>query len=187
MPGWHCRPRSSSARSNRAECFRLEDHTFLDQTRTPAVVSAHDGSVLELPLKVVAPPFLARQREAAKLQKKVSVDDDIPNLFFGCPRPEAQGDAVVASGPPTPRRLGRPTQTSTFGMTLPTRLGSRKTKPSAAPRPGPSSSPSTPRPTRSFPRAAALLSLPVAAELKEVLSPSSGPRRLSSRARRGRC
>ena len=60
------------------------------------VVSAHDGSVLELPLKVVAPPFLARQTEAAKLKKKVSVDDDIPNIFFGCPRPES-GSAMVAS------------------------------------------------------------------------------------------
>ena len=60
------------------------------------VVSAHDSSVLELPLKVVAPPFLARQKEAAKLQKKVAVDDDIPNLFFGNPRPEV-GSAVAAS------------------------------------------------------------------------------------------
>ena len=60
------------------------------------VVSAHDSIVLELPLKVVAPPFLARQKEAAKFQKKVSVDDEIPNLFFGFPRPES-GSATVAS------------------------------------------------------------------------------------------
>ena len=59
-------------------------------------VSAHDSSVLELPLKVVAPPFLARQKEAGKSQKKVSVDDEIPNLFFGFPRPES-GSATVAS------------------------------------------------------------------------------------------
>jgi predicted regulator of Ras-like GTPase activity (Roadblock/LC7/MglB family) len=52
--------------------------------------------VLELPLKVVAPPFLARQREAGKLQRKVVVDADIPNLFFGFPRPES-GSASVAS------------------------------------------------------------------------------------------
>ena len=58
--------------------------------------SAHDSTVLELPLKVVAPPFLARQREAGKLQKKVVVDADIPNLFFGFPRPES-GSASVAS------------------------------------------------------------------------------------------
>jgi predicted regulator of Ras-like GTPase activity (Roadblock/LC7/MglB family) len=58
-------------------------------------VSAHDSTVLELPLKVVAPPFLARQKEASKLQKKVVVDDEIPNLFFGFPRAEA-GSAAVA-------------------------------------------------------------------------------------------
>jgi predicted regulator of Ras-like GTPase activity (Roadblock/LC7/MglB family) len=57
--------------------------------------SAHDSTVLELPLKVVAPPFLARQKEAGKLQKKVVVDEDIPNLFFGFPRPES-GSAGVA-------------------------------------------------------------------------------------------
>jgi predicted regulator of Ras-like GTPase activity (Roadblock/LC7/MglB family) len=60
------------------------------------VVSAHDSSVLELPLKVVAPPFLARQKETAKFRKKVSVDDEIPNLFFGFPQPES-GSATVSS------------------------------------------------------------------------------------------
>jgi predicted regulator of Ras-like GTPase activity (Roadblock/LC7/MglB family) len=60
-------------------------------------VSVHDGTVLELPLKVVAPPFLARQKEASKLQKKVVVDDEIPNLFFGFPRTEAGSAAVAAA------------------------------------------------------------------------------------------
>ncbi len=69
--------------------------SWIKPSPLPAV-SAHDSLVLELPLKVVAPPFLARQREAGKLQKKVCVDDDIPNLFFGSPRPES-GSAVVAS------------------------------------------------------------------------------------------
>jgi predicted regulator of Ras-like GTPase activity (Roadblock/LC7/MglB family) len=45
--------------------------------------SPQDGTVLELPLKVVAPLFLARQREATKTQQKVAIDDEIPNLFFG--------------------------------------------------------------------------------------------------------
>ena len=53
--------------------------------------------MLELPLKVVAPPFLARQKEAAKLHRKVSVDDDIPNLFFGFPRPEASSPVVASA------------------------------------------------------------------------------------------
>ena len=59
-------------------------------------VSAHDSTVLELPLKVVAPLFLARQKESAALQRRVAVDDDIPNLFFGFP-PPAAGSARVAS------------------------------------------------------------------------------------------
>jgi len=57
-------------------------------------VSAHDGTVLELPLKVIAPLFLARQKEANKLQQKVSVDESIPNLFFGFPQSEAANAAV---------------------------------------------------------------------------------------------
>ena len=69
--------------------------SWIKPTPLPAV-SAHDSTVLELPLKVVAPPFLARQKEAAKLQKKVSVDEEIPNLFFGFPQPES-GSAAVAS------------------------------------------------------------------------------------------
>jgi predicted regulator of Ras-like GTPase activity (Roadblock/LC7/MglB family) len=65
---------------------------------TPA--SEHDTTLLDLPLKVVAPLFLARQREANKTQQKVSVDQEIPNLFFGFPQPEAP--AAVASAAPLP-------------------------------------------------------------------------------------
>ena len=61
-------------------------------------VSAHDGAVLELPLKVVAPIFLARQNEAAKSQHKVSINENIPNLFFGFPQPEAGAAAPGAPG-----------------------------------------------------------------------------------------
>jgi predicted regulator of Ras-like GTPase activity (Roadblock/LC7/MglB family) len=74
-------------------------------------VSAHDSSVLELPLKVVAPPFLARQKETAKFRKKVSVDDEIPNLFFGFPRPES-GSAVVAS--PSSTAAAEPADTNFY-------------------------------------------------------------------------
>jgi predicted regulator of Ras-like GTPase activity (Roadblock/LC7/MglB family) len=58
-------------------------------------VSAHDSAVLELPLKIVAPLFLARQHEANKAQKKVSVDEDIPNLFFGFPQPQADSPRLA--------------------------------------------------------------------------------------------
>jgi predicted regulator of Ras-like GTPase activity (Roadblock/LC7/MglB family) len=70
----------------------------------PLAPSAHDSTVLELPLKVVAPPFLARQREASKLQKKVVVDNDIPNLFFGFPRPESGSASVASAASPPPAK-----------------------------------------------------------------------------------
>ena len=62
-------------------------------------VSSHDGAVLELPLKVVAPLFLARQREASRAQQRVTVDDEIPNLFFGSPQSEATKPAVATAAP----------------------------------------------------------------------------------------
>ena len=49
--------------------------------------SAHDATEVELPLAVIAPMFLARQKAAAKLQKP-EIDETIPNLFFGLPKPE---------------------------------------------------------------------------------------------------
>ncbi|MEI8040533.1 MAG: roadblock/LC7 domain-containing protein [Verrucomicrobiota bacterium] len=47
--------------------------------------SAHGDLVLELPLKIVAPLFLARQQELHKEHKKVAIDEEIPNLFYGSP------------------------------------------------------------------------------------------------------
>ena len=66
--------------------------------------SAHDSAVLELPLKVVAPPFLAMRKEASKLQQKVVVDDDIPNLFFGGLQAESgSARAVPVARPAAPK------------------------------------------------------------------------------------
>jgi len=56
-------------------------------------VSVHDGVELELPLKVLAPLFFARQKTGVA-GKKISVTEEIPNLFFGFPQP--------ASAPPAP-------------------------------------------------------------------------------------
>ncbi len=67
--------------------------------------SAQDSTVIELPLKVVAPPFLARQKEAGRLQKKVVVDDEIPNLFFGFPRSESGSASVVSAASPAPPKV----------------------------------------------------------------------------------
>ena len=66
--------------------------------------SAHDSAVLELPLKVVAPPFLAMRKEAGKLQKKLVVDADIPDLFFGVQQPESgSARAVPVARPAAPK------------------------------------------------------------------------------------
>ena len=67
--------------------------------------SAQDSIVLELPLKVVAPPFLARQKEAGRLQKKVVVDDENPNLFFGFPRSESGSASVASAASPAPPKV----------------------------------------------------------------------------------
>jgi predicted regulator of Ras-like GTPase activity (Roadblock/LC7/MglB family) len=56
-------------------------------------VSVHDGVELELPLKVLAPLFFTRQKNGS-VPKKISVAEEIPNLFFGFPQP--------ASAPPAP-------------------------------------------------------------------------------------
>jgi predicted regulator of Ras-like GTPase activity (Roadblock/LC7/MglB family) len=65
-------------------------------------VSVHDGLVLELPLKVVAPIFLARQRETQKPQQQTAVDENIPNLFFGFPQAEPAGLPTVAQATAKP-------------------------------------------------------------------------------------
>jgi predicted regulator of Ras-like GTPase activity (Roadblock/LC7/MglB family) len=57
-----------------------------------AAVSAHDAVLLELPLKVLAPLFLAR-RFVAKTHQKVSVDETIPDLFNF-----SKGGAPAANG-----------------------------------------------------------------------------------------
>jgi predicted regulator of Ras-like GTPase activity (Roadblock/LC7/MglB family) len=60
--------------------------------------SVHDGTELELPLKVLAPLFFALQKNGGG-QKKISVTEEIPNLFFGFPQPAS------APTPPPPTAL----------------------------------------------------------------------------------
>jgi predicted regulator of Ras-like GTPase activity (Roadblock/LC7/MglB family) len=50
--------------------------------------SPHDNVEVELPLKIIAPLFLAGQKGAAP-QTKATVSKDIPDLFFGFPQPAA--------------------------------------------------------------------------------------------------
>ena len=65
----------------------------------PAAPSPADNTVLELPLKIVAPLFLARQHEAGNGKKKILVDEEIPNLFFGFPQADAGAKAAAAAKP----------------------------------------------------------------------------------------
>lgn len=60
--------------------------------------SPHDAAELEMPLKVVTPLFFARKNRATKHHQKVSIDESIPNLFFGFPGAETAPPPV---GPAT--------------------------------------------------------------------------------------
>jgi predicted regulator of Ras-like GTPase activity (Roadblock/LC7/MglB family) len=82
-------------------CFSWKTIRSWIKPAIPAVTSAHDGAVVDLPLKVVAPLFLERQREAAKSKQKVSIDEEIPNLFFGFPQPEGTPSAAAATARPS--------------------------------------------------------------------------------------
>jgi predicted regulator of Ras-like GTPase activity (Roadblock/LC7/MglB family) len=59
-------------------------------------VSRHDRLELEMPLKIIAPLFLARQRGAnkARPQLKVEEDDEIPELFAGLRQTTPAREAV---------------------------------------------------------------------------------------------
>jgi predicted regulator of Ras-like GTPase activity (Roadblock/LC7/MglB family) len=48
--------------------------------------SPNDELELDLPLKVIAPLFFAAQKKLNGSQKRATVSDDIPNLFFGFPQ-----------------------------------------------------------------------------------------------------
>lgn len=63
-------------------------------------VSAQDGTILELPLNVIAPLFLSKQREAQKSRAKIDIDENIPNLFFGFPQPESAPGGAAATAKP---------------------------------------------------------------------------------------
>jgi predicted regulator of Ras-like GTPase activity (Roadblock/LC7/MglB family) len=67
-----------------------------------ATESPNDATELELPLKVVTPLFFARKNGAAtKPTQRVTIDEGIPNLFFGFPTGEAP-PASVATPSVTP-------------------------------------------------------------------------------------
>ena len=65
----------------------------------PAYVSAYDTTLLELPLKVVTPLFLA-ELKATRAQRKFSMDEAIPDSVLRFTRSGGRGRCPVA-----PRRL----------------------------------------------------------------------------------
>ncbi len=62
----------------------------------PPETSPEDNTVLELPLRIIAPLFLARKREAGHVRERVAIDETIPNLFYGQP-PEGAGSPPASA------------------------------------------------------------------------------------------
>lgn len=64
--------------------------------------SQRDNTELELPLKVIAPLFLAAQKNPARPRAKTTVSVDIPDLFYGFQQPAAPAPAPAAAPKPAP-------------------------------------------------------------------------------------
>jgi hypothetical protein len=65
-------------------------------------VSVHDGAALELPLKVIAPIFVAKQAPHARPRANVQFDKSIPNVFISSLAPQ------VEPPPPAPEPVSPP-------------------------------------------------------------------------------
>jgi len=61
---------------------------------TAPMVSVHDAVEVELPLRVLAPLFVSRQRAGKFSQQVTATADEIPDVFFGSP---SQSSAAVAA------------------------------------------------------------------------------------------
>ena len=80
-----------------------------------SAASPRDSLELELPLNVIAPLFLAAQKNSVRPRAKTSVSAEIPDLFFGFPQlaaaPVAQAAPVV---PPLPKPPEQRTQDTNY-------------------------------------------------------------------------
>ncbi len=65
-------------------------------------ISVHDNTELELPLKVLAPLFFARQKNGAPDPKKQAVSEAIPDMFFGSTPPASIPPSAPTLPPPAP-------------------------------------------------------------------------------------
>jgi predicted regulator of Ras-like GTPase activity (Roadblock/LC7/MglB family) len=75
--------------------------------------SVFDETTLELPLKVLAPAFFAAQKNSSA-QKKVKVNEEIPNLFFGFPNGNSESPTPTAAVAPVAPAAPKPTDTNFF-------------------------------------------------------------------------
>jgi predicted regulator of Ras-like GTPase activity (Roadblock/LC7/MglB family) len=99
-------------KQGRVACSWKQLRAWVKPAPATPTISVHDSALLSLPLKVIAPLFLAKQ-QAAKAQRRVSVDESIPNLFFGSSQPDAASvlppaqpavaPPAATSGPPRPK------------------------------------------------------------------------------------
>lgn len=85
--------------------------------RPSSSASPNDGLELELPLKVVAPLFLAARQKHPQARKTTNVSSEIPNLFFGFPQavpepaPKMRTPTTLPppkTSSPSPRPLAQP-------------------------------------------------------------------------------
>jgi predicted regulator of Ras-like GTPase activity (Roadblock/LC7/MglB family) len=97
----------------RVRCSWKQLRAWLQPAQPLQPVSAQDGTILELPLKVVAPLFLAKQK-SAPAPRKASIDADIPDLFFN----SAISTAPTAP-PATPARVPTAVPTAPVGEPAP--------------------------------------------------------------------
>jgi predicted regulator of Ras-like GTPase activity (Roadblock/LC7/MglB family) len=74
---------------------------------TPMPPSANGDSQVELPLKVIAPLFLAKHR-AATPRKIVSLGENLPDLFTGLKRSAASAPPEAPVTPPPPSPVAAP-------------------------------------------------------------------------------
>jgi predicted regulator of Ras-like GTPase activity (Roadblock/LC7/MglB family) len=79
-----------------------------------SAASPNDPLELELPLKVIAPLFLAGQKNAARNQAKTAVSAEIPDLFFGFPQPAPAAPAEAPLLPPLPKAPAPGAQDTNF-------------------------------------------------------------------------
>lgn len=81
----------------------------------PPGVSIHDGVELELPLNVIAPLFLPKQKARSKAALPPS---SVPNLFFGFPQPQPEDLAAPVGSPEAPPVVtpleAKPTETNYY-------------------------------------------------------------------------